>query len=251
MPNLCINNTVLDVEVLVLDKDGTLIGFHEIWGKRMEAAAKAIVSNRADETRLLNHLYRSVGYDPTRRHTLGNGPLATAPIHQLETVVAATLYRWGIPWDEASRLSMHHFTGRMSAPPATDEIKVRGKVATTLQNLHKGGVRLAVATTDNRASTEACLELIGVQSLIDVLICGDDNNSPIKPDPAVLFLLAEKFAVKIKQLAMVGDTVSDLCMAKAAGAGYVVGIMGGAAEKVELRTETNILIDSLDEIRVI
>ena len=87
--------------------------------------------------------------------------------------------------------------------------------------------------------------------MINTLVCGDDENLPVKPDPAVLLVLAEQFGIPVKRLAMVGDTTSDLCMAKKAGAGYAIGIVGGAGEESELRAETKFLINSLEEIRVI
>ncbi len=49
---------------------------------------------------------------------------------------------------------------------------------------------------------------------------------------------------------MVGDTVSDLKMAKAAGA-VAVAITGGAGGRPELEQQADIMIDSLEEICVI
>ena len=49
---------------------------------------------------------------------------------------------------------------------------------------------------------------------------------------------------------MVGDTVSDLLMAKAAGA-VAVAITGGAGSREELEQQADVVIDSLEEISVI
>ena len=249
MPGISINNAVLDIDMLVLDKDGTLIDFNEIWGGRMETAAESIVADRGENAQMLEHLYYCVGYDSTLHRALGQGPLATAPIHQLETVVTSALYQWGISWEIASQLVARHFTSRMSALPTTNEIKVRGPVLETLRDLHDKGVRLAVATTDNRTPTEACLKSIGIFDLISIMACGDDKDFPVKPDPATLLWIAQQFDIEINRLAMIGDTSSDLCMARNAGAGYAIGITGGAGDKIELRAEADILIDSLGEIR--
>ena len=74
MPGISINNAVLDIDMLVLDKDGTLIDFNEIWGGRMETAAESIVADRGENAQMLEHLYYCVGYDSTLHRALGQGP---------------------------------------------------------------------------------------------------------------------------------------------------------------------------------
>ena len=53
-----------------------------------------------------------------------------------------------------------------------------------------------------------------------------------------------------ENLCMVGDTVSDLQMAKAAGA-TALAITGGAGSREELEEQADVVSDSLEEISVI
>ena len=48
---------------------------------------------------------------------------------------------------------------------------------------------------------------------------------------------------------MVGDTVSELAMARKAGAALCVGITGGAGSAEELQPHADVLIDDIGEIR--
>ncbi len=250
MPNLRLRDCVIDANVLVLDKDGTLIDFQKLWGSRMVSATESMVSACQANDDLRDRIFRTVGYSPERSQALGCGPLATAPIIQLETVAATVLHQAGIPWDDAVALAVQHLTNKMTMPPAADEISPRADLAPLLQVLHDAGIRLAVATTDNRLLAEQCLEVIGIKKLIEQLLCGDDENGPRKPDPTVLHRIAELFGEPIDRLVMVGDTVSDLKMAKAAGA-VAVAITGGAGGRAELEQQADVIIDSLEEICVI
>ena len=247
---LKLRDCVFDTKVLVFDKDGTLIDFHTIWGSRMVSAAKAMISacQRGDD--LQDRLFRTIGYNLERNQTLDCGPLATAPIVQLETIGATVLHQAGIPWDEAASLAAEHLTKRMVALPTADEISPRGNLASLLQDLHDAEIRIAVTTTDNRLTAEKCLEVLGIENLIEQLLCGDDQTGPRKPDPAVLLGIAESFGTPINQVIMVGDTASDLKMAKAAGA-MAVAITGGAGSRAELVQQADVVIDCLEEICVI
>lgn len=250
MAILKLRDCVFDTKVLVFDKDGTLIDFDAIWGSRMVSATKAMISACQKGDDLQERLFRTVGYNLERNQTLGCGPLATAPIDQLETIVATVLHQAGIPWDEAASLTAEHLTKRMVALPTPVEISPRGNLAFLLRALRDAEIRIAVATTDNRLTAEKCLKILGIENLIEQLLCGDDRTGPRKPDPTVLLGIAESFGTPINQVIMVGDTVSDLKMAKAAGA-MAVAITGGAGSRVDLAQQADVVIDYLEEICVI
>ena len=97
MPNLRFRDYVTDAHAIVLDKDGTLIDFQELWGSRMVSAADAMVLACQGGNELRDNILRTVGYSLERYQTLTYGPLATAPIDQLEIVGATVLHQAGIP----------------------------------------------------------------------------------------------------------------------------------------------------------
>nr|ADI22867.1 predicted phosphatases [uncultured gamma proteobacterium HF0500_32L01] len=250
MAILKLRDCVFDTKVIVFDKDGTLIDFNTIWGSRMVSATESMVLACQGGDDLRSRIFHTVGYSLELNETLGCGPLATAPIVQLETIVATVLHQAGIRWDAAISLAAEHLTKKMVALPTTDEISPRADLTSLFQLLRDAKIRLAVATTDNRLLAEKCLEVIGIKSLVEQLLCGDDENGPRKPDPAVLHRIAEFFDEPVNRLVMVGDTVSDLEMAKTVGA-VAVAITGGAGSRSELEQQADVVIDSLEEICVV
>lgn len=245
---LKIRDKTVAAKILVFDKDGTLIDFHQIWGPRLVRGGALLKQALLLSDDFLAHLYRAAGYDRETGLTYGQGPLATAPIRKFETIVASVLFQQGISWDEACQLSEKHMTAQMTAPPADAEIIPRGEVARAMDILKAAGCALAVATTDNRLASESAIRRLGIESLLSDLRCGDDQG-PVKPDIEVLNEITRSQGLAPSDVIMVGDTVSDLIMARNAKIGLAVGILGGAGSEDQLRPYADVLIESIEEIQ--
>ena len=243
---------VADIEAparcVVFDKDGTLIDFHAIWGPRLVRGATALAEAADLGDEFLAHLYRAAGYDPDNGMTSGQGPLATAPLHQFTVIAASVVYQHGIIWDKALELSQDYIGEAMTAKPAAEEIIPKGAVTQSLQRLKDADIRTAIATTDNRSATEAMIGTLGLAPFFAEIRCGDDTG-PVKPDTAVLEGIAKGLELRVADLIMVGDTVSDLAMARKAGAALCVGVTGGAGSVAQLQPHADVLIGDIGQIR--
>ena len=243
---------VADIEAparcVVFDKDGTLIDFHAIWGPRLARGATALAEAADLGDKFLAHLYRAAGYDPDNGMTSGQGPLATAPLHQFTVIAASVVYQHGIIWDRALELSQNYIGEAMTAKPAAEEIIPKGPLIHSLQQLQDADIQTAIATTDNRSATESMIGRLGLATFFADIRCGDDAG-PVKPDTAVLESIAMGLNLKVTDLIMVGDTVSDLAMARKAGAALCVGVTGGAGSVAQLQPHADVLIEDIGQIR--
>ncbi|NIR39730.1 MAG: HAD family hydrolase, partial [Actinobacteria bacterium] len=77
------------------------------------------------------------------------------------------------------------------APHRPEEIRGRGNVREVLDGLRRHGVRIAVATTDDRHLTETALDALAIRELVPLMSCGDDPG-PRKPSPRVLETLSTR-----------------------------------------------------------
>jgi phosphoglycolate phosphatase len=241
-------NRPFDAGWVAFDKDGTLLDFEWMWGRLAEAWVDRLAGQAGQEV-LRRELFRSMGYDPLRRRTEPQSPLAIATTTQIQTIVAGTLYREGASWPEAEDLARLAFETGQELPLAS-LVRPAGDVAGLLAQLQAVGVRVAVVTTDLRAETQETLRLLGVDHLVDQLVCGDDGL-PSKPAPEMLLAAAQGLGLDPAECAVVGDTLGDLWMAERAGAGLRVAVLTGAGDKALLAQHADAVLDSIDEIRVL
>jgi len=245
MPELKALNASVNADLVVFDKDGTLIDFHTLWGPRVERAIDATCSSLEWDQSLNNKLTMALGYDPQTARVVSQGPLATAPISELEIVVATILFQHQMSWEHAKYLAREHFGPVMSALPQPTEINPLGDVHTAIARLKSSGVQIAIATSDDREPTDTTLRELNLTQTVDLVLCADDPGTPSKPDPSVLHYISQQLVISIDRTVMVGDTVSDLEMARQAGVALTVGITGGADKKAELEPHADVLLSSV------
>jgi phosphoglycolate phosphatase len=114
--------------------------------------------------------------------------------------------------------------------------------------LKSQGYLLGCVTNKAAQFTLPLLEDLGVRDDFGVVVSGD--TLPVKkPDPAPLLHAAQHFGVTPAESLMVGDSVSDVKAARAAGF-QIVCMSYGYNHGVDIRTaEPDAVIDSLVELR--
>lgn len=248
MALLRIGHIRFDADLIVFDKDGTLIDFEFMWGRLVRAWVKRLAPDANTESRRQD-LYRGLGYDPRTRRTDGAGPLATAPMATVYTIAAAVLYRHGFSWEEAEAHAKCSFEATLAAIPLARLVRPVTDVRTLLSRLQGGDVRVAVVTTDDRATTRATLKLLGIEELVDFLACGDDSIA-VKPAPDAVSKACAALKVRPARTAVVGDTIADMTMARQAGVGCCVAVLTGAGERDALAAHADVVLDSIAGIDI-
>lgn len=244
MPRLIVGALVRDIDVVVLDKDGTL--FDVAWRGRLARAIRAVAEAAGSGAeRLVPALHRALGSVAESGAILPDGPYVSARLADKAVIVATVLYQHGIDWQRADAIARSRFLPVLGAAPQAHEIRGIGDVPARLRLFRAGGARLAVATNDDRAPTVAALGHLGILELIDVLVCGGDAGIAAKPAPDGLRHIARSLGVSPDRLAMVGDAVSDMTAAAAAGTGLKVGVLSGPSGIDQLREHADVVVADL------
>ncbi len=228
------------IDLVIFDKDGTLIDFHAMWGgwarelgTRLEAAARRPVAP---------DVFAAIGFDPSTGRVAAGGPLAAATMAQIEGVVATVLRRW-CPSVAAARRATET---AWFVPDPVALAKPLADLPALFGALRDAGRRIAVVTTDDRAPTDATLRALGVREAVGAMVCGDDGF-PMKPEPDPVFALCQALQTEPPRVAVVGDSPADLAMARAAGAGLVVGVLTGVGTATDLAA-ADVVIASVGEL---
>ncbi|VDL70366.1 unnamed protein product [Nippostrongylus brasiliensis] len=108
--------------------------------------------------------------------------------------------------------------------------------------LRENDVKIAICTADNRMNTMSMLRRFNVEDLVNIVVCGDDQGSKPKPHPHNATSICRALQVAPENAIMVGDTLADLGMARAAGLGAAVGVLSGVGGLDHLESHADILI---------
>lgn len=247
MPAILVANRRFDVDAVVFDKDGTLLAFGEVWAPRTARWVEAIGAQTSPT--LVDALCRAIGFDAKQRTFVPDGPMAIGSMNDIYALAAGVLFQDGYPWHEARALVVDAAKETIAAPPTDEEVRPRGDVAGTLRRLRQAGLKIGVATNDERALTQAMLEKIGVAGEVTAMVCGDDALPP-KPDPAGLRRLANDLGTVPGRMAMVGDSAIDMVTGRQAGVAACIGVLGGAGARDNLAREADVLVNGVEEIEV-
>lgn len=94
--------------------------------------------------------------------------------------------------------------------------------------LRANGIRIALNTGFNRPTLEKILHSNGLTALIDDSVTPQEAGAG-RPSPAMLRLSAQRLGVtEPSQVAVLGDTATDIETAKNFGAGLSIGVLSGA-----------------------
>ena len=114
--------------------------------------------------------------------------------------------------------------------------------------LKAAGYALGCVTNKAAQFTEPLLRDLGVRDDFSIVVSGDTLPRK-KPDPMPLLHAAEHFGVRPADALMIGDSVSDVKAARAAGFG-IVCMSYGYNHGVDIRTaHPDAVIDSMVELR--
>jgi phosphoglycolate phosphatase len=253
MPQISANGRYYPIDLIVFDKDGTLIDFYHLWATKAKTAVAALLAQLDQDwtsaADLASRLYHSLGYDPASGQAVSDGPLATASLAKLGVITAVVLYQHGLSWHEAERLAAAHFMPQITAPPTAADVRSIGDVQALCRDLHRAGIQIAILTSDDRRAVEATLPLLGITAYVNAIIGGDDPF-PNKPAPDALHHLSRLLNVPPERMAMVGDNASDLQTGRAASVGCCIGVLSGTGLEQDLRPYADVVLNSVAEIQV-
>lgn len=174
------------------------------------------------------------------RHWVGNGVerlVRRALINQLDGEPDEALFQKAIPIFEA--LYAENTSKRSCLYPGVKE---------ALDFLKSTGVRIGCVTNKAAQFTLPILKDLGISGYFEMVICGDELPKK-KPDPMPLLHVAEKLGVKPEQSLMLGDSMSDVKAARAAGFD-IICMSYGYNHGEDIRDyNPDAVVDSMDEVK--
>jgi phosphoglycolate phosphatase len=234
-------------DLVIFDKDGTLIDFKETWIAIIESLITAM-GRYADLTQSLKErVQTALGISVEKRDIDGYGPLAMGTFTECDALLTYCLYREGIRWDNAQSIVKSLGNEIFRSDIRKKSVRPAKGVIDLLAGLKKKGIIVAVATNDKAEDALTDMNTIGAGKYID-LVVGADSVNQSKPAPDMVKIICEHFGVAPENTVLIGDTIMDAMLGKNSGVQLTIGITG-IASRDELKEHMDLVLNSLDEIQ--
>lgn len=233
----------MKTKAIIFDKDGTLIDFDSFWLTISYKAIEDILKKVKKDLDLAEEILSALGVN--NHITDINGVLCKGTYAQMGQAIYSVLKKHGcdITEEEAIRLTIdayHRNLGAGIVKPACENI------FDVLSKLKQHGIKLAVVTTDDAFVTKKCLEMLGIDTLFDVVYT-DDGKYPAKPDAYCINDFCERERFLESEVVMVGDTLTDIQFARNGGI-KVVGVAKSEGNKSFLEGKADSVIPDISYI---
>lgn len=225
-----------EIRAILFDKDGTLLSFGESWAPVYRTAAA--MAARGD-TRLASSILAATGMDA------GSGI-----IEHDSLLAAGNTAEIAQAWIEAGApCSLKDLVGDL------DELFVRASgdtVAATdllalFRSLSGAGLTLGIASSDNQAAIWATVDRFSLRPYVS-FVAGYDSGLGIKPDAGMLLAFCRATRLQPGQIAVVGDSLHDMAMARSGGAGLAIAVTETADARGALIEASDMNIANVEEL---
>lgn len=140
-----------------------------------------------------------------------------------------------VPEDQVERLEepLKDFRKRLFHREYMDRIVPFSDARLLLERMRQQGLRIAVASSSDKADLEAFLMLLKIHELVEENTTSDDAKES-KPEPGIFQAALQKLKIQPEDALVLGDTPWDIEAAKKAGV-RTVGVTCGGWQVEELK----------------
>jgi phosphoglycolate phosphatase len=251
MPTLLVDSKPIpDIDLVVFDKDGTLIELYHYWSQMVFLRAQLICEALRIDPAHEAELRWALGVDEKAGRLRPEGPVG---LKKREIVIQAGvdyLAGVGCPGTHPACAAAFEHADEISGCELQRFVRpVRGAVE-LIGALKRAGCRVAVATVDVSRRARLAMDFMGVGAALDLVVGGEEVTRS-KPDPEMLHLALKRLGVDPSRAVMVGDALNDVQMGLNAGLKASIGVLTGFATAGQLRALTPFVARDVSKIRVL
>jgi phosphoglycolate phosphatase-like HAD superfamily hydrolase len=233
---------------IIFNKDGTLIDFHALWDSVGISLASEFLKleGLSANAKLEGELSRGIGVFPGR--TDPSGAFACGTYDDCGAVFAHILIRYGYAFSEkevAARL--REISDRASCADAAHYREVCS-LKTLFGQLRALGIKIGLVTCDTQVAADYAVNRLGLREWIDFVEGAPQTERCPKPHRDPAFRFCAQTGVGSEELAIVGDSMTDMLFAKNAGA-VAVGVLSGVGDERELGRAADVVIPNVAYIQ--
>jgi phosphoglycolate phosphatase len=224
------------IRAVLFDKDGTLIDFEKTW---FPADYAVLVALADGDAACLGRLEEAAGFDRVRRCFTASSEMIAGATADFGPLLAAAIPR---PYDDVFLAELDVMIEREGLA-ATCAI---GDPAAVCAALAETGLVIGLATNGPSRLAEDHARVLGIRDRL-AFVCGYDSGFGRKPGPGMVHGFCAATGIAPAQVAVVGDTLHDMHMARAAGA-VAIAVPSGLTPAAVLSPHADLVVADLDDL---
>ncbi len=252
MPDIIINNKSFDnIELVLFDKDGTLVDIHHYWVSMIKLRAKLLVNryfigaNKKTEFELIDLM----GVDIISNKMKPEGPIGVKSREFIVNIVTRFLLKNKINTSNREIESLFKEVDKTTESDLQSLLKLLPNVKELLNDLKDCHIKLAIVSTDITHRVVSAMKAVELDEFFDIII-GGDAVEKTKPAPDLALYAMGELNISADNTLVIGDHLVDMQMAQAANILTNVGVLTGISNKDAFLGENIEIVDNLNFINV-
>jgi len=220
-------------EIVLFDKDGTLIDIHHYWTSMIKVRSAHIVKewffSHEKQSDIENSLIDAMGIDQRSDRMKKDGPVGVKPRPYIVNVASQVVRSKGGDVSDEEMEALFTYIDQETSKNLLPLLKLLPGVKQFLEAIKNCGVSAAVVSTDITSRTSLAIEKLGLADCFD-LILGGDSVAQTKPFPDLAVSAINRFGCNASKAVVVGDHPVDIEMGVLAGVGLNIGVLTGLSD---------------------
>lgn len=246
MPCITVLGRSYDTQLVIFDKDGTLLDFSMTWIGIIREFIACLEPYTPVTAALKKRIENALGISVDTSRIDGSGLLAMGTFTECNALLTYCLYREGIRWDRAHDIVEEVGGQVFGSESRKKHVRAARGALDLLKTLKSRGIPAAVATNDKRADALIDMEFIGALPYIDFVV-GADSVENSKPAPDMVEKICSFMGKDSGRSILIGDTVMDALLGRNSGMMLTIGV-SGIVPGEELAKYMNVVVSSLEDI---
>jgi len=243
----------INPEIVLFDKDGTLIDIHLYWSSMLKLRSTMIVDKWFDshskKNTIQKELIDSMGVDLSSGKIKKTGPVGIKSRKFIVNLASNIVRSNGVQIENNDTEEIFLEIDRITSKDMTPLLRLLPGALNLLKNLEILGISMAVVSNDITSRTCLAMESLKIDHFFTEIIGGDavQNN---KPSPDLVSLISQKTGINIDKMMMIGDSPIDIEMGLSAKINSNVAVLTGISDINSFKDFNCIVINDLRFIEV-
>lgn len=240
-------------EMVLLDKDGTIIDIHHYWTSMIRLRARLVVEQcfrgRTDAIDVEHNLIDAMGVDISSGRMKPEGPVGVKPRPFIVGVTAATVRESGVDMDDARMEAIFAEIDRRTAADLLPLLRLLPGVKDLLDALRARAIAAAVVSTDITSRATSAMQALGIAHYFSAII-GGDAVAHTKPAPDLAHTALASSSCSPSRAAVIGDHPVDIQMGHNARCAANIAVLTGLSDADAFSGLGCTLVDNLTYVTV-